>query len=303
MALYELHILGMIHCDVKPSNILIQVGENITNIVHVVLADFSITSSNPIMECYTIGYRAPGIKEASYSGHIYFDNIEDIRAKRRKLEKDFLKPNSKTDIYALGVSLVMFINNKIFYVDSILSHELASARIQLREHPEKIQLLDRMLMATTLDIDFPYYAGRVDNDSLQKALNFRNWSNTYSLQQNKNAFDQMRVLAAEVDCLPDTIQLATDILFRYIHERHPPMSGNIAELIEYYSAMNLASIWLNDEGIPGNIEAYIMLSDIPKLTQFTLKMARVLDGLIYIPNYNITYEMAVGMWCNALIVI
>lgn len=130
--LTQLHKYNIVHCDIKPENIIVQTTteDKLKKIDNVIFIDYGVSCLENCLPSGTIPYAAPEIlpiigrtdKEAlkNLKDELYLNKISS-KNKNYKIYNDKYKiPFSKedykkTDVYSLGVTFYKLLNNKYPY--------------------------------------------------------------------------------------------------------------------------------------------------------------------------------------------
>lgn len=252
-AISYLHGLGIIHCDVKNCNILVNVSN--CKITKLCLADYNISSSSPRNESYTVGFRAP------------FLSTETSNNKR---SADGERPSIRSDLFACGMVFVTYFNDCTILSSKEVNSEISNMRTLLANNPEIIEIVDRLLK---YDTTMPHY------NPIKSTVNLR---------QNpirENVKLKIEEIGKNLECSEDDIKMAIDIASRYIEKKQYTETYIITDELCYGSIM-LAVVWGSPfyHSIIENIDNQVESTD--ELTKYVLNMIEVLDGLIYNPGFN-----------------
>jgi serine/threonine protein kinase len=261
-SLSAIHSLGIIHGDIKPRNILVNC-DAYGIISKLVIADFSISSNKPHWPTYTIGYRAPTLSSETWN------------SEKRKWEFSDIA-TQKTDIYAVGMCLIMYINNKIYYQSTYFIDVYEYAINKLQQSPF-VDIIKKMIGKTPNDMIFEHY--NIINYDVNR---LRVWRNA-----NIEMYNEIHRIGSKISINQLDINLAVDIAFRYLGTSPCP---DLKKL--YKSSILLSSSWscVDSDSVFDFIESDLTEEERIDLCKFTLNILQSLDGLIYVPNYPTTIE-------------
>jgi serine/threonine protein kinase len=111
-ALYDIHRLGIAHCDIKPDNILLKVCPKTGNVIKAALGDFgSATHINDKERVHTMQITAGPCAYRSPDKYWFLDLSEAGQGLAKKMWEDFMQPG---DVWSMGIVLLELFRGENF---------------------------------------------------------------------------------------------------------------------------------------------------------------------------------------------